>query len=583
MSSPYPDSTLISEPEQATQAPDLAAATGQPGGGGSNLSLMGMLGGMGGGGIPNEAILGLMQPPSQGMTYAAALSGGVSAMRGQKDPVQAIMHDQQQQQVGIMGILQKMQARDDLANYRQGQLFLGQEKLRDARAQLSEKKLDARIKFAQDTMNNANVNPAGLAWAQQDLAKAASERFGMQMPPTFVERVLTTDQKNALVKDIYRHAQQDPQTGQYMLSPEGLMAVAKAHPTVPQAEIPGWLPTLSKPGVLESFGLKTTNDLKKDAANTILAEGQAIEQMMPAGFQRTAPNSAIMHAKAQELYPDVPILKLTPDQRKEITERVAIEARQVKADDIEQRMEQKFKYGLDMLAAKGEMQTANTLALADQKAKMKSEQPANWNQVTRSLEPFVGLSNGVKQIQMIRRALAEMPDAAFPSGTDFVSRWAAKQYREKMLGGDQPVFDLQVQVKNVMNGVVGRKYFDDKGNRVWASQASEMENIDNLPSRKVFDSHLKMLQDEMRRNMTTRYDTLEATGITPEPLLKGARQAIGQIDPKARQAQPPSPLNPPSLRRQFMDMRPGSANYGKAVWATFDVGDQIPPGYVEVK
>jgi len=64
-------------------------------------------GGLGGAGM--GSLLGMLPPPvSQASVYAQALSGGISAMRGTPDPVQAIVRDQQQQQNAISAMLMRM-------------------------------------------------------------------------------------------------------------------------------------------------------------------------------------------------------------------------------------------------------------------------------------------------------------------------------------------------------------------------------------------------------------------------------------------------------------------------------------------
>jgi len=515
-----------------------------------------------------------------------ALAGGVAFMRGQTNPVTPILEQQQRQQMGVLEIIQKMNAQKALDLNRQEQLALGRARLQETRNEHADKKLDGQMKMMQEMMDNKQTSPEGLAWAQQQFGALATKRWGTAPPPSIIQRTMNTEQQTAFAKDVWRAMPQD-ELGRLQFDPTRIPQLLKAHPLATPTDAQGYVDILNKPGAAKSYGLPDNDSLRQGAAEVTLKEAQALEALMPPGFQRTAANSAIMSAVAQELYPDVDLLKLTREQQRKITEQVALRAKENKTEELETRMGLQLQRGLAEISARGDMQMANAIAMAEWKAKNPTGKPPDWKQVSRELEPFVGLSGGVQKLQFLQRTLDAMPEQAFPAdsawGRSFAGRWTAKQYRDKMLGGDQDVIQFQSQVMNIMNGVVGRKWMDDKGVRVWASQKMEYETIDNLPPRKAIKSLLSNLEREMVTDMKNRLAAQESTGLAPEPLLKAARAAIGRVDPTAREAQPASPLAPPRLRRQFRDMRPGSKNYNKDVWFSFDVGDIPPPGLIEIK
>lgn len=86
--------------------------------GGSNAAAGAMAGAPGGtGGAGMGSMLSMLAPPpSQASVFAQALSGGISAMRGTPDPVQAIVQQGQQQQNAIAQMMMKISEQQRLAN-----------------------------------------------------------------------------------------------------------------------------------------------------------------------------------------------------------------------------------------------------------------------------------------------------------------------------------------------------------------------------------------------------------------------------------------------------------------------------------
>src|SRR5688572_27214149 len=111
-----------------------------------------------------------------------------------------------------------------------------------------------------------------------------------------------------------------------------------------------------------------------------------------------------------------------------------------------------------------------------------------------------------------------------------------------------------MRAMNVMNGVVGRKYFDDKGNRLAAAIKPELEGLENLPPKATFLEHLTTLQTEMRRKMIENLKTWEDSGIAPDELIAGARSALRRVTPKTKGAKAVSPSSPMKVKKRVKDM-----------------------------
>lgn len=178
---------MAEELDSATQQPDQQATLGQSVAGPPPASLLSGLGGSGG--MNPAMLMGLMQPPSQAATYAAALSGGVSAMRGQADPVQAILQNQQKNQMGVMEMLMKMQEHQDLVRYReQGR--------QDARNLHTQNLLE---KYTGDLINSGDPEAKLLGWTTRGKQLAAT---GNPIPPDILSGLARGDLKDSIAQAV---------------------------------------------------------------------------------------------------------------------------------------------------------------------------------------------------------------------------------------------------------------------------------------------------------------------------------------------------------------------------------------------
>lgn len=544
-------SLFDSDEEEETKTPDLQASAGLSFGG-SGPQLMEMLQNLG---------------PTPAQRTGQAMAGGVSAARGEANPVTPIINQQIAQQNQIMGMIQKMGAQQDLNAYRQETLRVQRTRIKDAAAAREDANRNKGMDIMKDLVTNSGTPESIQAIIQPQYAEGLKKQYGFDLPSRFFQRDITDAMKNSLLTDL---AHQAP--------PEIL---ARRHSWVNPNDLPSWTAMSKRPEVRHELKLADDATLKALDTDRQLKEGQLLEQMMPVGFQKNAPNAQLMHDIATELFPEVDILKLSRLQQMEISQQATLRLRQSRVDDADKISDNRLQNQIALLEKSGERTLARQLAVMDAKQKMGTDpmtgKPLTQNQILSQLKPFQGGTLAVRELDKLRRDLAGFPEEALPSGTDVGSRLAAKIFREKLYGGHESIANYHARFMNVMNGLVGRTFYDDKGSRTWESQKKEYEVFENLPSWKTIDKILEDAQDTIRTKLKDTLRGFEESGAAPEGLLNAARKSIGRIEPKAKEAQPKpmSPLSAPPKTKKMLDTRTGKVGEYK-----FEVGD-VAPSYLQ--
>jgi len=342
---PGPDA----EPERA---PDLQQATGQPSGG--QGSLLDAIGGMGGS-IPNAAILSLLQGPSFGQRMGQAMAGGVAFMRNQPNPATAIIEQQQQQQMGIVKVLEQMQAREDLNNYRKTlitdrdrEFRLKTEQFQNLQREQDLKKNELALTTMRGVLDNPLTTPATLAIVGPQYAAQMKKTFGVDLPPTVVQRTMDSKEQDNVLMDL--------QNG---LPPE---LILKNHPAMTPEDLQAFTAIKDNPTVLERLKLKSPQEREKLALEIRGLNADLLEKEHPE--LRLDPKiGAAALMKAQVLYPGQQYRDLPEDVRGRVYSMTVLEHRQQVLADERAKAEMQANVQLSKLPAQLAMHNAAALSL----------------------------------------------------------------------------------------------------------------------------------------------------------------------------------------------------------------------------
>lgn len=306
--------------DPATQTPDLQSAGLPPEQG--NDSLMQALQAVSGS-VPTEAIAQLMAPPSLGQRIAQAAAGGVAFMRGQPNPVTPILQQQQEQNIGILNILQKMQDRQDLNVYRTDEMRHRRALEEQNKAVLENTKLNqqrqanlTQFNVLKGLMDDARTPPSARANLQPQFAAALSKTSGIpidQIPTTLTQPDIKQDQKLGVWRDLADG-----------LPPETIL---KNNPWLAPEDLPKYAATANNDTVRKQLGMPTAAEQKEQDLKIKGLEADLLEKQYPE-LRLDPKTGAAVLMKVRSLYPDQTYKDLTPQQQSVAYKSVILEQRQ---------------------------------------------------------------------------------------------------------------------------------------------------------------------------------------------------------------------------------------------------------------
>lgn len=563
---------------ERSQTPDLQSA-GMPAVTAPSAGLLDMLGsgsagamaGAGLGGMNSAAVLGMMQPPSQASVYAAALSGGISAARGQADPVQAIQQNAQKQQNVMAQMFAKMQQDQRLA----AQWGITNDRLQREESRREKDSLfhqqdviaqraTARAKLqlgAYDTFLASATKPETRLEIAGKKAHVMEGLMGVPVPQNVVEGWALPNpvakERNDQIIQAFNTAGDDPMKQQM---------VAQQFRLDPQSAT--FYSTMVKSDAfLEANGVKTRQQLHGEQIDREIKEQDLLDKKTPRELRGDPKYTMALRGMSQKLFPNREYATLSEPERTRVGDAVH---NQMKVEEER------------TLRLRNELSTERLLAGIDARLAGKAAQPTNPLVVQKMVTPFQKADQLLDSVALIREKMKGIPDDALPSSDSlFAQKWAATK-RATFYKGNDAIFSFQQLWAPITIGQIDRGYFDDKGVRIAAAFGKQLEVTDNLPTRKVMNSYLDTLEKMVTEKSLKDLKVLQTTPGTPAEVLEGAK---GIMAPRMLKF-PTTPLDTaPALvqQKQFMDMRKGSKNYGKAVLLEFSAGDVIPPGYVEIK
>jgi len=530
-------------------------------------------GGLGGGGM--GSLLGMLPPPvSQASVYAQALSGGISAMRGTPDPVQAIVQNQQQQQNAISSMLMKMSEMQ-----RQGmqwgitnQRLQREEDRREAKDQFemldklgARKRQDMEFQLkALDGQMAGATDPDVRLMIAQKRAKVEENALGTPVPQNVIEGWAlpspATEERDKQIKQAFAVAGGDPEKQQL---------VAQQFRLDPQS-VKYYTGITANPALI---GLKTVQDLRAQDVKDQVAEEQLFDLRAKRAWPEMAgdPKFAMaMRAMSQQLYPGQKYTELSESEKTAVFNGVH---QQAKAEE-----EYKIRLQADVQTQK---LLAGINASADARAAAQAAKPTPITAMQRYMQPYEQGATFLNSIAKLRADLKGIPDDALPESDSKLAQLWASQKRGWLYTNNE---SLKNFVQNWGPITIGfdRNYFDDKGQKSVRVFDEQLKVVDNLPPRKTIEAYLTrmegLLKDRMGQHLET--DSIPGAGTPPDVLAR----AKFITAPYIKQT-PATPLEPLKIEKtgRFMDMRKGSATYGKTIEATYNIGDAIPDGLIEVK
>lgn len=526
--------------------------------------------------VPDAAIAGLLaQGPSFGQRIAQAIAGGVAAMRGQANPVTAILAGQQQERVSLANMLQKMNAQADLKDYRQSRILLKQQEMKDNRADREYARDKSSFDVMMGIIKDPNASPAVLAMVQPQVGTLGKKLFNVDLPTSIIERKLSEEEQKGFLFDAFRSASRDPQ-GVLSWTPEVFAGLSKRWPRVPVDDIPRMAGTLNSEGVLKSLNLPTTKDFEKDAIDLEVKKLQLAEKSLPIQWRGNPQAVRELSAIANREYPGIPFNELSQDELANVSGIFDLKKQQEKRNEKEYSNDLMFQRQMQLLTARGDQNLANALAKLDATSRPK---PAKWADVRKAQQDFGILANGVRALQQLRTDLAKIPDDALPTGDDVVSMTLASLNRKLKYPGQEANFALQQRYFEIMKGVFERGFLNAKATQSVKTDLAQLEALNNMPSRKTMDRYIKSAQDMIRESLDNNLTTLENSPATPAEILETAKDIVGRINPKSQSVKP-GPLKPEPLQ---VKKRLKRISDGKERTWVGAIGEPIPPGYMELE
>jgi hypothetical protein len=417
-------------------------------------SLLNVLGGMGGGAAPPPpppglppapppglggggmgSLLSMLPPPvSQASVYAQALSGGISAMRGTPDPVQAIVHQQQQQQNVISGMLMKMQEQQDLNNYRKTlvadrdrEFRLQTDKFAEAKTQAALKKNEAALVTMQGVLDNPNTPPAAVAILGPQYAAKMKETFGVDVPNAISQRVMKGDEQDQVLMQIHEG-----------LPPE---IILKNHPSLTPEDLQSFTGIKDNPAVLERLKLKSPQDREEQSLRIRGLNADLLEKEHPE-LRLDPKTGAAVLMKAQTMYPNQTYADLTPEVRGRLYAQTVLEQQ---------------AQTLAMERAKAETQASVALAKLPQELAMRGQAALSLEQQKQQLKT-VGDS---KEYYVDAKGNLAPSDMTIPEARRAGFNVTTQVQMEALKTGQQAMLILS-NIKDTVNEMKDEKLFVSK-------------------------------------------------------------------------------------------------------------------------
>lgn len=316
----------------------------------------GAMAGAGPSGLP--ALLGMMQPPSQAATFAAALSGGISAARGQADPVQQIQQNTQKQQNVLGNMLAKLQEHQDLNRYRQSlisdrdrEFRLRTEQFQAARDQEALKKNEAALTTMRSVLDNPNTTPSAITLIGPQYAQKMKETFGVDIPPSIVQRTMSEKEQDQVLLDL--------RSG---LPPE---LILKNHPAMSPQDLQAYGAIKDNRTVLERLKLKSPEDQQEQALRIKGLSADLIEKEHPE-LRLDPKTGAAALMKAKILFPGQDYHTLDTEQRAMVYKLAVLEQRQQVIDEYAMKEKIQVQARLSTLPTELKMRSDAALAARGQ-------------------------------------------------------------------------------------------------------------------------------------------------------------------------------------------------------------------------
>lgn len=536
--------------------------------------------------IPQEVITSLYQGPSQIQQLGQAAAGGVAFMRGQPNPVTPILEQQRRERVGMATLMQQMNYRADLADHRKSLIDLQREKMAEKKQADEEKLLRLSVKSSWDIINNPHATPMGVAMAQDNIRRDSAKLFkGYQLPEVFIQKSVTTDQIKAFLQDgiLTATMTEDPKTKarMYTWTPEAAAMTQRRHPYIPQAEAMQTLESLNKEDVQKMLNLGTNEERLTKAVDLQSKQYDlAAKMMVPYGWSHDKSHIRGLVAFWSTVYPDKPLTEATQKEQNAVSLAYDQFIRQNKLDDQGVLIEQRFQNALTLLAQKGDQQMAAILARVTQAQQGK---PVPEGTQLRELLKAQGGAEAWRALQELQTTAAKVPTWAWPGGEDLLSVGIARGKRA-IWGGQADLYQMKMKALSIINGLISRQVFDEKGNKALATMKDEIEGTSNLPPYKSFKGYLDSIQTLVKDNLQGKIDVLESSDSNAPVLLKGLKATIRRMGQPAE----PTPLKPQAkMRATFVNVSDESNPkfpIGSKRTGTFTPGvDKVDEGWVLIE
>jgi hypothetical protein len=484
--------------------------------------------------------------------------------------VRQIINDQQQQQNAISAMLMKMSEMQ-----RQGMQW----GITNQRLQREEDRREAKDKFemadkagvrareqmafqlkAYDGQMAGATDPDVRLMIAQKRAKVEEQALGTPVPQNVIEGWAlpspASEERDKQIKQAFAVAGGDPEKQQL---------AAQQFRLDPQS-VKYYVGMTANPGLI---GLTTVQDLRRKDVQDQVAEEQLFDLRAKRAWPEMAgdPKFAMaMRAMSQTLYPLQKYTDLSEPEKAAVFNGVH---QQAKAEE-----ERKIQLQADA-------QTAKLLAGIDARAAAQAAKPTPLAAMDKHLEPYTKGVTFLNSIAQLRADLKGIPDDALPSSDNKAAQLWASSKRALFYANNESLKKFQLNWGPIGVGF-DRDYFDDRGQKSVQVFAPMLNVVDNLPPRKTIEAYLTRMEGLLKDRMSQHLagDSLPDGG-TPADVLARAKHLTA---PYIKQT-PATPLAPLTIEKtgKFMDMRKGSATYGKTIEATYNVGDPIPDGYIEVK
>jgi len=160
--------------------------------------------------------------------------------------------------------------------------------------------------------------------------------------------------------------------------------------------------------------------------------------------------------------------------------------------------------------------------------------------IGRSWRPIKKKASILEQIDKLKAVIDNIPEGAFPSGTDLPSQLAADFRRNVQYRGDNSVFQFQQLWGPISVGQIDRGMFDEKGVRAIQAFQKQLGAADKFPPKAALKAYLDNVRESLVRSGTQNISEAQKLGFRPE-VLDVMREVWA---PYGDTGKGPSPLKP---------------------------------------